>query len=173
VGGGVPRRLFTTISGRFYDSRINLNPFAAECLVMFTMLRPPYLNFLIGENRHSRPRAEWQRIGPNDSHLIDLADRQRRAGNAQHAIELNGCGRFWLRFDDLAGDASTTQVRSLARQYRNPPIEPYSPWKEGGAFELLGLEGLRNLKLFYRRQAGTTRAEGRIELRKLRLEVLL
>jgi tetratricopeptide (TPR) repeat protein len=206
-------------------------------------LRPPYLNFLIGENR----LEEAQQVArgmvddrANDPHLIDLADRQLRAGNALAAIELwniasgfpaidpadgriltNGdlsraplnlgfdwrvgqvegvlqswkpseltftfsgsqpeaCallaqtiylprGDFRLRFDYLADDESMKGVRWSLDNIEGPPMEPGSQWREG-AFDLPRAEGLRNLKLSYRREKGTTRAEGRIELRKLRVE---
>lgn len=206
-------------------------------------LRPSYLDFLIGENRLDAAQQVARTMAEdraNDPHLIDLADRQLRAGNALPAIELwnvasgfvpidpssgriltngdlahaplnlgfdwrlgqvEGVAQSWkpseltftfsgsqpetcvlleqtiylvkrpfhLRFDYVAGDALTKQVHWSLDNVEGPPIEPSAQWREG-AFDLPRAQGLRNLKLFYRRQPGTTRTEGRIELRNLRLE---
>jgi tetratricopeptide (TPR) repeat protein len=206
-------------------------------------LRPSYLNFLIGENRLDAAQQVARGMSEdraNDPHLIDLADRQLRAGNALPAIELwnvasgfspidpsagriltNGdlaraplnlgfdwrvgqaegvtqswkpseltftfsgaqpesCvlleqtiflvrGHFRLRFDYLADDGPTTGVHWSLDNIEGPSIEPGSQWREG-AFDLPRTQGLRNLKLSYRRKRGTTRTEGRIEVRNLRLE---
>jgi hypothetical protein len=176
----------------------------------------------------------------NDPHLIDLADRQLRAGHAASAIALwnvasgfppiePSAGRILtngdlaraplnLGFDwrlgqtegttqswrpaELAFTLSGSQPEScvlleqticlvplhlrLRYDYRTdhfspaglhwsldniegPMIEPSSEWREG-TFEVPRHRGLRELKLSYRREPGTTRAEGRIELRNLRLE---
>lgn len=78
-------------------------------------------------------------------------------------------GHFRLRFDYLSPDGSTTGVRWALDNSEGPPIESGSRWMEG-TFDLPRVEGLRDLKLTYRREPGTTRTEGRIELRNLRLE---
>jgi len=78
-------------------------------------------------------------------------------------------GRFRLRFDYLTGEPSPEGVHWSLDDTEGPRIEPSSQWSEG-AFDLPTSHGVRNLKLFYRREAGTTRTEGRIEVRHLRLE---
>jgi tetratricopeptide (TPR) repeat protein len=82
---------------------------------------------------------------------------------------------FRLRFDyltvesSLEGEPATTGLRWALDNIEGPRIEPSSRWTEG-AFDLPRARGLRNLRLFYRRETGTTRTEGRIEVRNLRLE---
>jgi tetratricopeptide (TPR) repeat protein len=78
-------------------------------------------------------------------------------------------GRFHLRFEYLTSDASPTGVHWSLDNNEGPQIEPRSQWTEG-AFDLPRARGLRDLRLIYRREPGTTRTEGRIELRNLRLE---
>jgi hypothetical protein len=78
-------------------------------------------------------------------------------------------GRFRLRFDYLTGESSPEGVHWSLDDMEGPRIEPSSQWSES-AFDLPASPGLRNLKLFYRREAGTTRTEGRLEIRRLRLE---
>jgi tetratricopeptide (TPR) repeat protein len=77
-------------------------------------------------------------------------------------------GRFQLRFDYLAADGSPNAVRWSLDNVEGPPIEPGSAWKKG-SFDLPRGRGPRNLKLFYRREPGSTRSEGRIELRNLQI----
>lgn len=206
-------------------------------------IRPPYLDFLIGENRLNAAQQVARAMSEdraNDPHLIDLADRQLNAGNAAAAIELwnvasgfsplepaagriltNGdlsraplnlgfdwrlgqadgvtqswksseliftfsgsqpetCvlleqviflvpRRFRLRFDYLTGNTSPTGVRWSLGDLEGPRVEPSSQWTEG-AFDLPRTQGIRNLKLFYRREPGTVPSGGRIEVRNLRLE---
>jgi len=206
-------------------------------------LRLSYLDFLIGENRLDAAQQVARGMSgdrANDPYLIDLADRQLRAGNALPAIELwnvasgfppiepsvgriltngdlaraplnlgfdwrvgqaegiteswkpselifnfsgsqpescvlleqtifLGPGHFRLRFDYLAGDGPATGIHWLLDNKEGPAMEPGSEWREG-VFDLPRIRGLRNLKLFYRRKPGTTRAAGRIEVRNLRLE---
>jgi tetratricopeptide (TPR) repeat protein len=78
-------------------------------------------------------------------------------------------GKFRLRFKYLTGEPSPMGVHWSLDDMEGPRIEPSAQWREG-AFDLPSLHGIRNLKLFYRREAGTTRTEGRIEVRDLRLE---
>jgi hypothetical protein len=206
-------------------------------------IRLPYLNLLIGENRLDAAQQVARGMSgerANDPHLIDLADRQLRAGNASSAIELwnvssgfppisqsagqiltNGdlaraplnLGFDWrvgqsaevaetwrptelvftfsgsqpeacvlleqifcliprpfrLRFDYLTDEQGPTGLHWSLGDIEGPRIEPSPRWKTG-AFDLPRTHGLRNLKLFYRREPGTTRSEGRIEIRNLRLE---
>jgi tetratricopeptide (TPR) repeat protein len=206
-------------------------------------LRPPYLNFLIGENRLDEAQQVARAMSgdrANDPHLVDLADRQLRAGNADAAVEIwnlssgfslidpsagriltNGdLGRaplnlgfdwrleqpegvaenwkaseliftfsgsqkescalleqtlvllprsFRLRFDYMTGAVAPTGVHWSLDNREGPAIEPSSAWKEG-TFELPRTRGLARLKLVYRREPGTVRTEGRIEIRNLRLE---
>ncbi len=207
-------------------------------------LRPAYLDFLIGENRLNAAYevAKGMRDDPaNDPLLIDLADREVRAGNAVPAIELwnaasgfspikppegrvltngdlaraplnlgfdwrlvatEGVAETWrpselvftfsgsqpeacvlleqtiyfvprhfrLRFDYLTGVAAPSGVRWALDDKAGPPIEPSDRWREG-VFGVPRTSGLARLKLIYLREPGTTRTEGRIELRNLRLEV--
>lgn len=207
-------------------------------------IQTPYLNFLIGENRLDAAQRVAQKMmqqRENDPHLIDLADRQLRAGNVPAAIELwnaasgfppieplgskiltngdlahsptnlgfdwhlgrsagvtetwkpfqlifafsgsqaNTCvlmsqsiylipGHFQLRFDYLT-PLPAVGIRWSLEQIEGPPLEPDSQWKES-FFDLPRVKGLRNLQLFYRRDSGTVRTEGRIEIRNLRLETI-
>ncbi len=211
-------------------------------------LRIPYLDLLIGENRLDAAQYVAREMGDertNDPQLIELSDRQLRAGNAASAMELwniaSGYGhlepssgriltngdlaraplnlgfdwrlgqaegvaeswkpseliftlsgsqpeacllleqvlclvpqRFRLRFDYMTGGPSWTTGMATGLHWslgniEGPSIEPSSQWREG-VFELPRTDGLGNLKLFYRREPGTTRSEGRIEIRNLRLE---
>ena len=206
-------------------------------------IRLPYLRFLIGANRlDAAQRVARAMIGDhaNDPYLIDFADRQLRAGNADAALELwnassgfppldsragrflfNGdlrraplnlgfdwrlgqasgatpmwkpselvlrlsgsqpetCillsqtlylppGRFRLRYDYLTGEPPPTGIRWSLNAGEGPEIAPSGDWKEG-TFELPRTPGLAELKLMYRRELGTVRTEGKIELRNLRLE---
>ncbi len=77
--------------------------------------------------------------------------------------------RFRLRFDYLTGETAPMGVRWGLEQTAGPVIEPSAHWKEG-TFDLPRTRGIARLKLLYRREPGTTRAEGRIEIRNLRLE---
>jgi tetratricopeptide (TPR) repeat protein len=209
-------------------------------------LRPRYLNFLIGENRlDAAQRVAWAMSGDrvNDPHLIDLADRQLRAGNAEAAIEMwnvasgfspidPSAGRiltngnlareplnlgfdwrlaqpegvtekwrptelififsgsqpencvlleqticliprhFRLRFDYMTGEAQPTGIHWSLDRWEGPTVEPSVSWKEG-TFDIPRTSGLRRLKLGYRREPGTTRTEGRIAIRNLRLEAAI
>jgi tetratricopeptide (TPR) repeat protein len=77
---------------------------------------------------------------------------------------------FRLRFDYMANAGrGTTGVHWALDEIEGPQLEPAALWREG-SFDLPRAHGLRNLKLFYRREPGTTRTEGRIEIRNLRLE---
>jgi hypothetical protein len=87
----------------------------------------------------------------------------------EQRIYLARGGSLQLRFDYVAGDGFTKQVHWSLDNAEGPPIEPSAHWRKG-VFNLPRAQGLRNLKLFYRRAPGTTRAAGRIELRNLRLE---
>jgi hypothetical protein len=78
-------------------------------------------------------------------------------------------GHFRLRFDYLTRDAPAAGIRWSLDKTEGPLIEPSERWKEG-AFEVPRTRGLAHLRLFYRREPGTTRAEGQIEIRNLRLE---
>jgi tetratricopeptide (TPR) repeat protein len=206
-------------------------------------IRAPYLDFLIGENRLDAAQQVARGMADehaNDPHLIDLADRQLRAGEVERALELwnaasgfprldptagriltNGdlsraplnlgfdwrvaeadgvaeswrpseltftfsgsqpetcvllqqvlClvpGRFHLRFDYTTGASMLEGVQWSLDNIEGPPIAPSSEWSEG-RFNLPTAHGLRNLRLFYRREPGTTRGEGRLAIRHLRLE---
>jgi tetratricopeptide (TPR) repeat protein len=79
---------------------------------------------------------------------------------------------FRLRFDYMTSESATTGVHWALDDREGPGIEPSSEWREG-AFDLPRANGLRNLKLFYRREPGTMRSEGRIEVRNVRLEASL
>ncbi len=79
-------------------------------------------------------------------------------------VPRNLCLRFDYRTDEEA-----TGIHWSLDAREGPPIEPSSHWNEG-TFDLPRADGIRSLKLFYRREPGTVRAEGRIEVRNLRLE---
>lgn len=206
-------------------------------------LRLAYLDFLIGENRLDAAQVlarGLMRDRSNDPHLIDLADRQLRAGNAEAAMELwnaasgfpaigpsqgrmltngdlaraplnlgfdwrlgqtNGVvqawkpmeltftftgtepeacvlleqtvwvtpGRFRLHFDYRTSIAPTAGVHWGMGTTESASFVSTPVWTEG-TFDLPRTRGLAELKLFYRREPGTTRTEGRIELRNLRVE---
>ena len=207
-------------------------------------LRPAYLDFLIGENRldaaQQVAKGMWNDRA-NDPLLIDLADRELRAGNALPAIELwnaasgfspiepsegriltngdlaraplnlgfdwrlvrtEGVAETWrpselvftfsgsepeacvvleqtmyfvprhfrLRFDYLTGVVAPSGIRWALDNVVGPPMEPSERWREG-VFDVPRTRGLAHLKLIYLREPGTTRTEGRIEFRNLRLEV--
>jgi len=207
-------------------------------------LRPAYLDFLIGENRLDSALEVAKGMSDdraNDPLLIDLADREVRAGNALPAIELwnaasglrpiepsegriltngdlahaplnlgfdwrlvqtEGVAETWrpselmftfsgsepeacvlleqtvyfvprhfrLRFDYLTGVVAPSGVRWALDNTVGPAMEPSERWREG-VFDVPRTRGLAHLKLIYRREPGTTRTEGRIEFRNLRLEV--
>jgi hypothetical protein len=209
-------------------------------------IRSSYLNFLIGENRLDAAQKVARGMSAdkaNDPHLIDLADRQIRAGNAEAAIELWNIGagflpidppagkiltngdfakapsnlgfdwrlgqvdgvaeswrpsevafrfsgsqpetcvlleqtvylaprHFLLRFDYKTGEVQAAGVRWSLDEHDGPPIDSSAEWKEG-LFDLPRGKGLARLKLFYRRDQGTTRTEGTIEIRNVRLETVL
>lgn len=78
-------------------------------------------------------------------------------------------GRFRLRFDYVTRDGPSAGIRWSLDNKEGPVIEPSERWREG-AFEVPRSRGLAHLKLSYRCEPGTTRAEGRIEIRNLRLE---
>ena len=206
-------------------------------------LRTVYLDFLIGENRLDAAQqvaSGMRNDHANDPHLIDLADRQLRAGNADWAIKLwnaasglppiepsagkiltNGdlfraplnlgfdwrlvqnegvaeiwmpselvftlsgsqpepcvvleqtiylvSGHFRLRFDYMTRAQRPLGIRWALDNAEGPPIAQSDEWREG-VFNLPRTQGIRHLRLFSRREPGNTRAEGRIELRNLRLE---
>lgn len=206
-------------------------------------LRTAYLDFLIGEKRLDAAQQVAKSMfhdRANDPFLIELADRQLRAGNAGQAIELwneasgfesldpsagkiltNGdlaraplnlgfdwrlmqtegvqetwkpselvftfsgsqpeaCvlleqtvyfvpRRFRLRFDYMTGAIAPSGIHWALDNRESPALETSDRWREG-VFDLPRKQGLARLKLFYRREPGTTRTEGRIELRNLRLE---
>jgi tetratricopeptide (TPR) repeat protein len=82
-------------------------------------------------------------------------------------------GHFRLRFEYRTRDGPVVGMRwSLDDEVgskEGPLIEPSEGWREG-QFEVPRTSGLKHLKLFYRRESGTTRAEGRAEIRNLRWE---
>ncbi len=208
-----------------------------------------YLDFLIGEDRLDAAQAVGRRMlarhSPEETpRLLDLVNRQIRAGHGADALEIwNGLGRF-PRLDPAAGrlltngDLSTEPggegfdwrlpaVEGLTTRWRASRIEfafsgsqpeactlleqalpsgrtgkryrlifEYSAsgmprpsgvhWmldrEEGPALEasegwrtgewIVTLHALTHLRLVYRREPGTVRAEGRVELRSLRLNTL-
>ena len=206
-------------------------------------MQPPYLNFLIGEGRldaaEQVAKGMWNDRA-NDPLLIDLADREVRAGNAVPAIELwnaasgfipldpsqgriltngdlaraplnlgfdwrlvetEGVAETWrpselvftfsgsepeacvvleqtmyfvprhfrLRFDYLTGVVAPSGVRWALDNSAGPPLGANDKWREG-VFDIPRTRGLAHLRLVYQREPGTTRTEGRIEFRNLRLE---
>jgi len=206
-------------------------------------LEPAYLNFLIGESRldaaEEVAKGMWNDRA-NDPMLIDLADREIRAGHALPAIELwnaasgfgpiapaqgriltngdlaraplnlgfdwrlietEGVAEIWrpyklvftfsgsqpeacavleqtmyfvprhfrLRFDYVTGVVAPSGLRWSLDSVAGTPMEPSDRWREG-VFDIPRTKGLAHLKLIYRREPGTTRTEGRIEIRNLRLE---
>jgi hypothetical protein len=206
-------------------------------------IQAPYLAFLVSEDRLDAALQVARKMSAdraNDPYLINLVDRQLRAGNVAASIELwniasglgpieptageiltNGdlahaplnlgfdwrlgqepgvasswrpseltftlsgsepenailleqtiClaqGQFRLRFDYMTRDAPSAGIRWSLNTTEGPVIEPSDGWREG-SFEMPRVHGVAHLKLFYRREAGTTRAEGRIEIRNLRME---
>src|SRR5208282_4476980 len=78
---------------------------------------------------------------------------------------------FRLRFDYLTGVLAPSGIRWSLDNIAGPLIEPSDRWGEG-VFDIPRTKGLAHLRLIYRREPGTTRTEGRIELRNLRLESL-
>ncbi len=206
-------------------------------------LRQHYLDFLIGEKRLDAAQQVARGMSgerTNDPLLIDLADRQLRAGNARSAIEMwnassgfspiepsdgriltngdlaraplnlgfdwrlgqvPGIAQTWrpseltftlsgsqpeacvlleqaiylvrrpfrLRFDYTTGRTSPTGIHWALDNVEGPPIDASSQWRPG-SFTLPRADGLKSLKLFYRRDPGTTRTQGRLEIRNLRLE---
>jgi tetratricopeptide (TPR) repeat protein len=78
-------------------------------------------------------------------------------------------GHFRLRFDYMTRDAPSAGIRWSLDKVEGPVLEPSERWREG-EFAVPRTRGLAHLKLFYRREPGTTRAEGRIEIRNVRLE---
>ncbi len=78
---------------------------------------------------------------------------------------------FRLLFDYVTTAPAPTSIHWSLDEQEGPPIEPSPQWRQG-AFELPPRSGLHELRLFYRRQPGTIRTPGQIEIRKLQLEVL-
>ena len=233
----------------FRGCAIGSSPILGACLHISTLSRearawvPLILDFLIGENRLDDAQQVAARLSndhANDPRLIGLADRQLRAGHADHALQLwdiasgfppldpvsgriltNGdlarapqnVGFDWhlipnegvihrwrpsellitlsgtqseacvlleqtvdladralrLRFDYLAPGISG--LHWALDNSEGPALAPSEDWV-GGVFYVPRTRGLSRLRLFYRRQTGTTRAEGRFEIRNLRLEAL-
>jgi tetratricopeptide (TPR) repeat protein len=204
-------------------------------------LRAAYLDFLIAGNRLKEAQQVANSMSSdraNDPHLIDLADRQLRAGNAGEALQLwniasgfppldPGVGRILTNGDlshppqNLGFDWRLLSNEGVAESWKPAGLvfilsgsqpescvlleqtmlvvprqlrlrfsyrgqasgmrwamngieghswESGSEWKEG-LFSLPRGRGLAALKLVYQRDPGTTRTEGRVELRDLRLEV--
>ena len=206
-------------------------------------MQPPYLDFLIGGGRldaaEQVAKGMWKDRA-NDPLLIDLADREIRAGNAVPAIELwnavsgfspldpsqgriltngdlaraplnlgfdwrlvesEGVAETWrpselvitfsgsepeacvvleqtmyfvprhfrLRFDYLTGFEAPSGVRWALDNSPGSPLAASETWSEG-VFDIPRTTGLAHLRLVYRREPGTTRTQGRIEFRNLRLE---
>jgi tetratricopeptide (TPR) repeat protein len=77
-----------------------------------------------------------------------------------------------LRFDYVTRGALSPGIRWLLNEKEGPLIEPSDQWRTGD-FPLPRTRGSGELKLIYRREPGTTRATGRIEIRNLRLEASL
>jgi tetratricopeptide (TPR) repeat protein len=77
--------------------------------------------------------------------------------------------RYLLRFDYMTGDQPASGILWALDNMEGPRIESSSQWRRG-VFSLPRAHGLHTLKLFYRREPGTTRAKNRIEVRSLRLE---
>jgi hypothetical protein len=206
-------------------------------------MRPPYLKYLIAQNRLDAAQTVAREMAAdraNDPHLIDLADRQIRAGHPLEALELwnlasgfsainpatgkiltngdlakaplnlgfdwrlsqvEGVATNWrpselifrlsgsepercvlleqtillpprnlrLRFDYLMGSPSPSGLRWSLDEKAGPQIEPSETWKES-VFDLPRGRGLAQLQLRYRREPGTIRTEGRMEIRNLRME---
>jgi hypothetical protein len=79
-------------------------------------------------------------------------------------------GHFHLRFDYMTRDVVATGMRwRLEDRGEGPLIAPSERWREG-VFEIPRSRRPAQLQLLYRREPGTTRAEGRLEIRNLRLE---
>lgn len=76
---------------------------------------------------------------------------------------------FRLRFDYMTGKVPPTGIHWALDNREGPGIEPSDQWREG-QFDVPRTHGLAHLKLFYRRESGTTRTEGSIEIRNLRLD---
>ena len=206
-------------------------------------IRPSYLHFLTVRNRLDAAQQVARGMfgdHANDPHLIDLADRQIRAGNSAAAIEVwnassgfspldpesgklltNGdlihaplnlgfdwrlsqidgvyvawrpselsftfsgsqpeqcvlleqaifltARHFRLRFDYTTGAMPSSGIHWSLNDAEGPGIEASQTWREG-AFDIPRVPGLAHLRLVYRRERGTTRTQGRLELRNLRLE---
>jgi hypothetical protein len=76
---------------------------------------------------------------------------------------------FRLRFDYLTGLEAPSGVRWALDNTAGPPLGASESWSDG-AFDIPHTRGLAHLRLVYQRQPGTTRTQGRIEFRNLRLE---
>ena len=81
-------------------------------------------------------------------------------------------GRFRLHFEYRTGVVPPAGLRWAMGASESASIAPSPQWTDG-KFDLPPRHGLAELKLFYRREPGTTRAEGRIEIRNLRVEAPL
>jgi tetratricopeptide (TPR) repeat protein len=76
--------------------------------------------------------------------------------------------RFRLHFDYKTGASPLRGLRWSLDDSISAEIPFTERWTEG-IFDLPPMRGLHSLRLLYRREPGTTRAEGRIEIRNLRL----
>jgi hypothetical protein len=76
---------------------------------------------------------------------------------------------FRLRFDYLTGFEAPSGVRWALDNSAGSPLGASDKWREG-AFDIPRTRGLAHLRLVYQREPGTTRTQGRIEFRNLRLE---
>jgi len=79
--------------------------------------------------------------------------------------------RFRLRFDYNTGAAPLRGLRWSLDDSVGREIPSSGQWTED-SFDLPLLKGLHSLRLVYRREPGTTRTEGHIEIRNLRLNLV-
>lgn len=77
--------------------------------------------------------------------------------------------RFRLHFGYTTGFQPSSGIHWALNGQEGPEIESSREWREG-SYDLPSARGLANLQLIYRRAPGTTRTEGQIEIRHLRLE---
>lgn len=113
--------------------------------------------------------TEWR-----DSRLaFSFAEADSGAGPLVEQILMLNRNRYRLRFEYVtSGMPSPTGVRWALDSTEGPPLIPSDEWRGAETTLSASNSGLARLRLIYRRDPGTMRADGRIEIRNLSLEVL-
>ena len=114
----------------------------------------------------ARPIVEWR-----DSSLTASLAVSFDAGPLLERIVLAERQRYRVYYEySTVGMPSPTGIRWSLGDQESPPLIPSDSWRDGSCEFAAGVQGLTQLRLIYRRDLGTVRAEGNISFRNLRLE---